>query len=632
MKRIQKHEALMLGAILLLAAFLRLGWPGITEFKADEARLLMLAWDMAEGERFAVRGISSSVGVPNFPASVWVYSIPLVIWKHVHAATLFTGLLNTIAVGLCYWMVRRYWGWRAAVAAALMFAVSPWAVAHARKIWAQNLLAIFVLGWGISGLFAFHEGRKCWLVPHIVLATVAFQIHLAAVSLLVGSGLFLLTFRRHFSWKWLLYSGLGAFLTTTPFLYYLFVQSPRPLTDYLSAGGSSSGGVSSNAIWHTFRLFSGWQIHALTGGEQFETFLALIGPLAWLPWVWLVLGAGGLLLFGRQVRTSEPARFLLIWLGATVLTFIWFPTEVELHYLLPTLPVLFVASGVALAWLLDRWRPVWVWVGFGCTVAGQAAVWLVLLGFVAQQSTPGGFGELVRHQLEAVHLAQVWIEDDFAHEVLVAADGEEPEIDNVAAIYELHLRDIPHRFVNGADTAVFPQDGAIVLQAMPDSPISSYWGENALLHETVVRREDEHSLHVYALPFMAAPILENEINPAPLLANWVNFLGYEDRLTEGGWLLRWRVGAPAPVDYHFFNHLIIDGDRVAQTDSAGFGASQWHEGDVVISYFPFDLADVDGERPWVVRTGMYVYPSLENVPLLDEAANPFTDAFEMSLP
>ena len=69
-------ELLLLAAILLLAGALRMAEPGLTEFKADEARLLALAYNMADGE-LALRGISSSVGFPNFPASVWLLALPI---------------------------------------------------------------------------------------------------------------------------------------------------------------------------------------------------------------------------------------------------------------------------------------------------------------------------------------------------------------------------------------------------------------------------------------------------------------------------------------------------------------------------------------------------------------------------
>ena len=100
-------ETLTIVGIVLLAGLLRTIWPGITEFKADEARLMTLAMEMAEFKAFPIRGISSSVGIPNFPASVWTYAFPLFFWKHIYSATIFTGLLNTAAVLLCYFFTRR---------------------------------------------------------------------------------------------------------------------------------------------------------------------------------------------------------------------------------------------------------------------------------------------------------------------------------------------------------------------------------------------------------------------------------------------------------------------------------------------------------------------------------------------
>lgn len=94
-------EGVPVAAVLLLAAVLRMGWPGMTEFKGDEARLVALALEMAQFETFPLRGISSSVGVPNFPASVWLYALPLMVWRHVMAPLLFTGLANALAARLC---------------------------------------------------------------------------------------------------------------------------------------------------------------------------------------------------------------------------------------------------------------------------------------------------------------------------------------------------------------------------------------------------------------------------------------------------------------------------------------------------------------------------------------------------
>ncbi|HLB49848.1 MAG TPA: glycosyltransferase family 39 protein, partial [Anaerolineales bacterium] len=182
--------------ILALAALLRLGWPNITEFKADEARLFALALDMAEFKSFALRGIGSSVGLPNFPMSVWLYSIPLFLWKHPYSATLFVGALNTVAVYVCYRLTRRYWGEIAALVAALFFAVSPWAVIYSRKIWAQDLLPLFVLIYIGSALAAFVDGRRWFLLFHFVALAVVVQIHFSGIAFVPLTALLLIIFWR----------------------------------------------------------------------------------------------------------------------------------------------------------------------------------------------------------------------------------------------------------------------------------------------------------------------------------------------------------------------------------------------------------------------------------------------------
>ena len=106
---VKRRELIILLLILVVAALVRLGRPDMTEFKADEGRLLTAALTMRDGE-FALRGISSSVGFPNAPVSVWLYALPLVVWPHPYAATLFTGLLSVVAVGGTYWLGRRYMG------------------------------------------------------------------------------------------------------------------------------------------------------------------------------------------------------------------------------------------------------------------------------------------------------------------------------------------------------------------------------------------------------------------------------------------------------------------------------------------------------------------------------------------
>ena len=226
-----RGELALLILILVTAGILRMGWPGLTEFKRDEALLMSLALDIAEFDQFHLQGIISSVGFPNFPMSVWLYALPLFLWKHVYAATLFTGFLNTAAIFGCWWLVRRYWGKEAALAAALMFAVAPWAIFHSQKIWAQNLLPPLVMGWAIGAALAFVEGRRGAILLHLLCLFVAIQLHLAAIALLPATAILLVIFRRRVAWRLVLLSAGLALLMVLPFVYNLVYERsvPKPV-------------------------------------------------------------------------------------------------------------------------------------------------------------------------------------------------------------------------------------------------------------------------------------------------------------------------------------------------------------------------------------------------------------------
>src|SRR5262249_18203695 len=146
------------------------------------------------------------------------------IWKSPLAATLFVGALNTASVGLAYLMARRYWAKRAALAGALLYAAAPWAVIYSRKIWAQDLLPLFVTGYVFAALLAFVEGRRRWLLAHLVLLAVIVQIHYSGLALVSLTLSLLVIYRRAVDWR-LVAAGVGlAALTALPLLIYALGQ------------------------------------------------------------------------------------------------------------------------------------------------------------------------------------------------------------------------------------------------------------------------------------------------------------------------------------------------------------------------------------------------------------------------
>ena len=83
---------------------------------------------------------------------------------------------------------------------------------------------------------------------------------------------------------------------------------------------------------------------------------------------------------------------------------------------------------------------------------------------------------------------------------------------------------------------------------------------------------------------------------------------------------------------HVTVHLMnADGQRVGQADAAAYPARQWRAGDRVVSRFTVSRSGEAAGPSWM-RTGMYTYPAVENVPVLDVAGNPCADAVEARLP
>ena len=640
-KSMDRREALVLILILLVAAIPRLARPDLTEFKADEARLLTLALNMSDGD-FALRGISSSVGFPNAPMSVWLYSLPLMVWPHPYAATLFTGLLGVVAVVGTYWLGRRYWGVKVATAAALMLAVSPWAIVFSRKIWAQNLLPAFVVGWAIGATLTFVERRQAFIILHLLCLAVAVQIHPAAIGLIPATLLFLIIFYRRIDWRYLILGGALAALTAAPFLWYLYqrwqTEGGLPLSS-----GQSSGPVSLDSLRLTFTLVTGEGIRALAGvgygglpGERIVRLIWLGLILAGVGWAaWLTVRC-------RDEPAAQAAFIGLIWFLAPVLLFLWAWTSIYIHYFIVVLPASCLLAGIFLDRLSAAVHPPvrsMVWAVWLVTVGLQLAAWVGVMTAVARNPLDGGFGIPLGDKLAAADGARDLWEGNEASEVLLVGNGSNPEQQDFPAEFRALLHGVPVRYVDINREALFPATAAVVLidVAADDGPASTrdLYAAPTASWQTYPVTGTDLNYAVRALPSGSQPPATVELRPPPLLANFTQITGHNGLRPHAQgmlWDVYWLTADnPDPADYHIFNHL-IDGDglRVAQADGAAFAGWQWRPGDMVISRFLLPLPSTT-RTPYAMRVGMYRFPSLANVPVLDEAANPKSDAVVIPL-
>jgi hypothetical protein len=312
---------------------------------------------------------------------------------------------------------------------------------------------------------------------------------------------------------------------------------------------------------------------------------------------------------------------------------------VTLHYLLPVYPVPFIVMALLLVNIVRRVPPLLAPVGvlLVATVVLQLWAWGALLNFVTTEYTPDGFGTPLALKLEAVQSVHQLQQQTQAAELLLAGRGEDPSQEAFAAVYDVLLRDIPHRFLNVTRSALFPAQGAVVLvDAQIGGPAVEPYFNTAATQERVQLRAGEGAYHILALPADGAPAPQESFEEPHLFMNFVKWYGYDvlglDNEGTFVWRIHWHpADNPTPETYHFFNHLLdSSGQRLAQEDAPAFSARQWQPGDAVITSFTITPPE-NTAPPWRMRTGLYRFPELETVPLMDAGGNWLGESLEVPI-
>lgn len=180
-KRCTKASALLrtweLYPILLIAAFLRLYRIDTVAFVDDNAVVFSMARDAIIHGLWPITSNRASLGILNFPLIVYLFMLPAAISSNPLWAEVMVGLLNTMAVLLAYFFVRRYYGRLAGTIVAFFYATCVMALAYSGEIWPQSVLSPFV----VLFLFCLFKGvvERCqgWFLPAILLLGILYQIH-----------------------------------------------------------------------------------------------------------------------------------------------------------------------------------------------------------------------------------------------------------------------------------------------------------------------------------------------------------------------------------------------------------------------------------------------------------------------
>ncbi len=241
--------------------------------------------------------------------------------------------------------------------------------------------------------------------------------------------------------------------------------------------------------------------------------------------------------------------------------------------------------------------------------------------FVARHDTTGGFGRPLSHYLEISDTVVRRAHESGAPEALVVGEGSAPSVDELPAIFDVLLRDrLPYRFVDGRVSAVFPMYKSMLLVAPGAGQATKWydvWPSAELLDGFQLRTGDGS--------WPESPL---ETIPAPrLLQNGIELQGYKwspGATTSNLWL-QWQVLWKGESDTHFYVHLLdAEGAQLGQLDGEGFATASRKVGDRVVTLFDITQDRQETEGALWARVGMYTFPDMVGIPVIDAAGNPMT--------
>ncbi|MDA8217035.1 MAG: glycosyltransferase family 39 protein, partial [Dehalococcoidales bacterium] len=349
---------LALAAIAGLALALRWDRLQYAEFSADQAWVLNRARDFVLNGDFPLAGILTSVGSAQGPVEIYLLAIPALFSADPVVASGFVGLLQGVAVVGTYFFTSKYYGRTAGLIAAALFAVNPWALQHARKIYTPNLLPLFSLLFFAAVYGAVVDRRRYHLSLACLGLAVMFLVHPQAVVFAPLLLMVVVVFWRRLGWRPLLLGVSLALLAASPYLYYEAQRGFASFKVYLGVSGAAASHFGLESLGYVLAMASAagypsvlgftfrgdWSLPDLTVGNAVATALLLLG-LGICVWQLVAWRRGR----RQEGEGWEKYALPLLWLSLPVVVTLRHSIDLWPYYFVGVYPGQFVLLGLALA-------------------------------------------------------------------------------------------------------------------------------------------------------------------------------------------------------------------------------------------------------------------------------------------
>jgi 4-amino-4-deoxy-L-arabinose transferase-like glycosyltransferase len=407
MKFLQKNNYLiLLILIILLAAFLRF-WrlPDYMTFLGDEGRDALAVKRMIVDHKFRLIGPVTSIGNMYLGPLYYYLILPAMVISRLSPVgpAAMVALLGIITAGLVFWFGQEWVGKKAALIAALFYALSPIVIIYSRSSWNPNVMPFFALI-AMFGIWRVWRQRQFWWLPIIGLSlSFTLQSHWLGLLLFPAVFLFwLLTLidikkekasLKRFWWQTLFLILIFLFLTVTPLVWFDLRHN------FINANAFKAF-FTNRQTTVNFKIYKAIpKIWALT--TQIFTRLVTGKDQLWGWWTTLLVS---LMVLGNLIwqafKTKKWSKFLnektigliflLVWFGVGLLGLGNYKQHIYDHYFGFFFPVPFLLTGWVLAKIWDYKNLPSAEPCFSNRLMGKitAAILLCFLVFLAVKESP----------------------------------------------------------------------------------------------------------------------------------------------------------------------------------------------------------------------------------------------------
>ncbi|MHB9091251.1 MAG: ArnT family glycosyltransferase [Chloroflexota bacterium] len=668
-----RWRLLLLVAVFALGLALRWDRLDYVEFTSDQAWPLGRALDIVTKGDLPVRGFQSSVYTAHGPVELYLLAIPAAVSADPRVATGFVGLLQMLAVAGTYFLGSRFFSASTGLAAAALFAVNPWAIHYARKLWTPDMTpALSTLFFILLYVAVVRRNRLAFAAAFPAYALL-FLTHPSAIVFAPLFGLVYLAFWRRFGFLPLLAGSGLALAVASPYLYNDYQNGFQNLRGYFTTS-TAQAYVDLEALKYMTTLASGQYFPDMTGvGFRGAWTLPVLPYANDIANALLAAGLGFSLfrVVARRQTGWEAYLLMVLWFAFPVIVSLRHAMELFPHYFLVAYPVQFLLIAVGLRetiWLAGkavarlRPQPLLLTRALGACVVLYLGVSQVLfihryVDYLESNGPLGPYGPPLIFSEKAVNVMRDIETSLDIERVYVYSFLQQTALDYLARP-DVALRHVEPP--SGITLPGRPGVGALAVLTSDEIPVRGHEyrlveeGNTIMgllreagfveLPEWNIRGPDGHLYYrfFHLKSWTADNSLGSTFRPVlsrPGLANGLRLLGYSlpDTATEGGLVelkLLWALPDTPPNaptrEFNLFVHLIgLDGRARAQQDIELFQYSAWRSDDQLITTHQVAVPPGSGQELLWLNIGCYSRLDRAEVPWLDDAGRPNANAFKV---